>query len=108
VTRAHAPRQVYSLSRVDYDATLVACGDAGLKGELQEVTERLWELVCRVCSYRENTLRELGWKTLIYFERAVPITPNAWYVAGRGRVSFLGASREPRTACNQTFGLRGR
>ena len=26
-----------------------------------------------------TTFRELVWKTLIFFERAVPISPNAWY-----------------------------
>ena len=25
-----------------------------------------------------TTFRELDWKTLIFFERAVPISPNAW------------------------------
>jgi hypothetical protein len=25
------------------------------------------------------TFRELDWETLIFFERAVPISPNAWY-----------------------------
>jgi hypothetical protein len=24
------------------------------------------------------TFKELDWKTLIFFERAVPINPNAW------------------------------
>jgi hypothetical protein len=26
------------------------------------------------------TFRELEWKTLIFFEMAVPIIPDAWYV----------------------------
>jgi hypothetical protein len=25
-----------------------------------------------------TTFRELEWKTIIFFERVVPITPNAW------------------------------
>jgi hypothetical protein len=32
------------------------------------------------CGVIGTTFRELGWKTLIFFERAVPITPNAWYI----------------------------
>ena len=26
-----------------------------------------------------TTFRELDWQTLIFFDRAVPISPNAWY-----------------------------
>ena len=33
-----------------------------------------------------TTFRDLDWKTPIFFERAVPISPNAWYASpSRGR-----------------------
>ena len=43
------------------------------------------------------TLRELGWKTPICFERAVPISPNAWWTLASTMPDAF-AARLPRVA----------
>jgi hypothetical protein len=38
---------------------------------------------CGAFGLIETTFRELDWKTLVFFERAVAISPNTWYVRTR-------------------------
>jgi hypothetical protein len=68
-----------------------------------------------------TTFRELDWKTLIFFERAVPISPNAWYVSESGMKRMRGGTtrqcdralgsppaRWPRRPCRSPYRRRRR
>jgi hypothetical protein len=59
-----------------------------------------------------TTFRELGWKTLIFLERAVPVSPNAWYVStravgGRARRQDVAAVGVDGGAADDVDGLAG-
>ena len=75
------------LNRSDTDAPQVAC----LRVETNKpesimdtvILQATFPQRCDALGRIGTTFRELEWKTLIFFEGAVPIAPNVWYVSAR-------------------------
>ena len=82
-----------NLTRSDTDAPQVAC----LRIETNKpesimdtvILQATFPQRCDALGRIGTTIRKLDWKTPIFFEGAVPIAPNAWYVVGRGHVPLL-------------------
>ena len=55
-----------------------------------------------------TTFKELGWKTLIFFERAVPISPNALYPDAWVAVDAVGNGGAARVQPHELAALRAR